>query len=61
MILAQLRNYKLKRKKLSTKAYLSNETEKLNDTQDFNIGKKSLLRKVKTKKTNYRILKVKRN
>ena len=61
MILAQLRNYKLKRKKLSTKADLSSETEKLNDTQDFNIGKKSVLRKVKTKKTNYRILKVKRN
>ncbi len=32
MILEQLRNYKLKRKKLSKKADLSNETEKLNDT-----------------------------
>jgi hypothetical protein len=45
MILVQLWNYKLKRKKLSTKADLSNETEKLNDTQDFNIGKKKYFKK----------------
>jgi len=46
MILAQFRNYKLKRKKLSTKADLSNETEKkeLNRT-NFNIGKKKYFKK----------------
>jgi len=34
MILAQQRNYKLKRKKLSKTQDLSNESEKLNETQD---------------------------
>ena len=58
MILAQLRNYELKRKELSKTAEKAMKSEKLIETQDLRAKTEKYLRKVKTKMTNYRILKI---
>ena len=54
MILAQLRNYELKRKELSKTAEKAMKSEKLIETQDLRAKTEKYLREVKTIKTNFR-------
>jgi len=56
--LAQLRNYELKLEELSKTAEKAMKSEKLIETQDLRAKTEKYLRKVKTKMTNYRILKI---